>query len=355
MGEQKRIEYIDTLKGICICLVSLTHAYIYNAPENHYFSFALMLRMPLYFFVCGFFYSSYNSSFKTLLLKKTNKLIIPSVAFSLINFLFLAPLLWDEWVEIGWLWTPGFFYKALVASGPIWFLRCLFFMYIFYFVITDVLCKNLSLWATDVIIFSLGFISWCINRQVVEYIDSVAVVKAIFHLNINVALIVLPIMRAAIRLKPILLKENNKNKEIVAIIVCFVMWIVMRLLAGDISFVRGILGENYLFAIIGSISAVICVWLIVKRIKFIPLVTYMGKYSLIVLCCHMLVIRYCYDFITTNNYLLVAITFISSFPIIYIFITYLPYISAQKDMLIIKDNYITIKFSRFTKKLWKFQ
>ena len=71
MTDIKRIEFIDLAKGICILLVVLLHIGI-----DVNFWGTTSMRMPLYFVLSGLFFKDYGSLYN-LLIKKTNRLIIP--------------------------------------------------------------------------------------------------------------------------------------------------------------------------------------------------------------------------------------------------------------------------------------
>lgn len=72
------MHYLDLAKGVCILLVVLFH---FN-DFRPIFLLLTQLRMPLYFFLSGVFFRTYNDS-STFLKKKINNLIIPLIFFDL--------------------------------------------------------------------------------------------------------------------------------------------------------------------------------------------------------------------------------------------------------------------------------
>ena len=89
MGDDKnkRIDFVDLTKGVCIILVVMAH--IGGAFEKlDYHSMIASFRMPLYFFISGIFFKSYEGLFG-FFIRKINKLIIPFLFFYLSAF-FLA-------------------------------------------------------------------------------------------------------------------------------------------------------------------------------------------------------------------------------------------------------------------------
>ncbi len=93
MGDDKnkRIDFVDLTKGVCIILVVMAH--IGGAFEKlDYHSMIASFRMPLYFFISGIFFKSYEGLFG-FFIRKINKLIIPFLFFYLSAF-FLKYIVW---------------------------------------------------------------------------------------------------------------------------------------------------------------------------------------------------------------------------------------------------------------------
>ena len=104
--ENRRIEFIDLTKGLCIMLVVMMHvggAFDGLATGPVLSSFT----MPLYFFVSGLFFKSYEG-FGGFLARKVDKLLVPFLIFYLGAFLlmygiskavpgtFRLPVRWNE-------------------------------------------------------------------------------------------------------------------------------------------------------------------------------------------------------------------------------------------------------------------
>lgn len=132
MGDDKnkRIDFVDLTKGVCIILVVMAH--IGGAFEKlDYHSMIASFRMPLYFFISGIFFKSYEGLFG-FFIRKINKLIIPFLFFYLSAF-FLKYIVWKiapgvfqlpvSWTEL----LVVFHDHALIKfNPPIWFLLALF-------------------------------------------------------------------------------------------------------------------------------------------------------------------------------------------------------------------------------------
>lgn len=128
---KKRIEFIDLAKGLCIFLVVLAHVMSSFDLENYPLRDAMgMFRMPLYFFLSGLFFSTYEN-YRGFLKRKTNKLLIPFLAWYLLTVAIpvnIAALLGKNGYGgfqslIDFIWPERIFY-----NGAIWFLWGLFIM-----------------------------------------------------------------------------------------------------------------------------------------------------------------------------------------------------------------------------------
>lgn len=78
-NKSKRIDFVDLTKGVCIILVVMAHigGAFTKFDED---SMVSCFRMPLYFFISGIFFKSYEG-FSGFFLRKINKLLIPFTFF----------------------------------------------------------------------------------------------------------------------------------------------------------------------------------------------------------------------------------------------------------------------------------
>lgn len=88
--QSRNVEY-DILKGILIVFVVVGHALqsCFDTPEsyNSLFVFIYTFHMPLFVFISGYFFTScMKYDFKTLIEKKTKRLIVPLLVYSTILF-----------------------------------------------------------------------------------------------------------------------------------------------------------------------------------------------------------------------------------------------------------------------------
>ena len=97
--------------------------------------------------------------------------------------------------------------------------------------------------------------------------------------------------------------------------------------------------SSYLTAHITGIGGSMMILLLSKLIGRIPIVSYIGKFSIIVLCTHIILLELSLPFV--RNYfppsqcLIIVFAFIllSELFLIPFFVKYLPYVTAQKNLL----------------------
>jgi len=142
----QRVFKVDNLRAIAICLVVLGHSIIlysstwdiYETNINVYFLDIMkkwidLIQMPLFFSLSGYLFTySYNKcTFKSLVLKKFKRLILP---YFFISFFYMIPI--KMLVHY-----PGFEDKSIFVividctikgkdNGHLWFLPCLFICFI---------------------------------------------------------------------------------------------------------------------------------------------------------------------------------------------------------------------------------
>ena len=84
-NQSRRIDFVDLTKGVCIILVVMAHVGgAFEQLDTN--SMLSCFRMPLYFFISGVFFKSYEGLLG-FILRKINKLIIPFLFFNLSAFL----------------------------------------------------------------------------------------------------------------------------------------------------------------------------------------------------------------------------------------------------------------------------
>lgn len=186
--EKKRIEFIDLAKGFCIILVVFNHIHKdYDAPFLLADCFKVF-RMPLYFFLSGLFFKSYES-FWGFIKRKTNKLLIPFIFFFLLTS-FVMPniisVLLGGRFDLSLLWS--FIYPEFFPNFPIWFLYCLFELNIMFYVIYLVAgkFKKYNLLVMTVLSLIIGFVGYYLGHiklNLPMFIDSAMSALPFFYIG----------------------------------------------------------------------------------------------------------------------------------------------------------------------------
>lgn len=327
----KRIEFIDLAKGICILMVMAVHI----APEiGKQFDFLTCLRMPLYFCLSGLFFKDYGSV-RNLVIKKTDKLLIPFVAWYLIGYLiyYIRVFTIGESEYNFKLWDV--FFNADFYNMPIWFLLSLFWCNIIFAVI----CRITDKWIfRTLIVGAIASAGWLFSFY-----------EAGNFLFIATSMVCLPFffMGKALAETDILYEGTDKKRDLLLIIGSIAICACCILLADDslrMSFYNNTLLSGNVFSIyLCSAALILATLLICKFIGKIPYISFLGRFSIIVLVTHCLAknilnrsIRHLigmeWDEATFNLFLL-GVVMALMLLIIPFCRKYLPYITAQKGFL----------------------
>lgn len=153
MTSNKRIEFIDLAKGICIILVVIGHCGVSkNIPGYE------IVRMPLYFVLSGLFFKDYGSLLN-FIIKKSNKILIPFLFFYFTGYIifyavkeYLPSLLLTDAKGIFDIFNNRQFF-----NGPIWFLLCLYWCNILFCCISLYINKDWLRIGISIIIGGIGY------------------------------------------------------------------------------------------------------------------------------------------------------------------------------------------------------
>lgn len=175
-NQSRRIDFVDLTKGVCIILVVIAHVGgAFEQLDTN--SMLSCFRMPLYFFISGVFFKSYEGLFG-FILRKINKLIIPFLFFYLSAFLmkyivwkiapgvFQLPVSWNELLVV----FHG--HDLIKFNPPIWFLLALFNCNILFYLIHFLREKHLPImFAVTLLIGCTGFYLGKLQIELPLYID----------------------------------------------------------------------------------------------------------------------------------------------------------------------------------------
>ena len=218
-----------------------------------------------------------------------------------------------------------YFNNCQLVNGPLWFLICLFNINVIFFTLYSFLNNDYLILFISV---TCGIIGLYFSYQSVK-----------IPMNIDTALTCVPFFYFGYFIKnhtKIIIHTTRDNKLIWYSIVC---GLSLTMLTGDVEFhTNSISQSSFLTVHIAGIIGTLMVILLSKRIGKIFLLSYLGRYSIIILCTHLLLIELFLPFFirflapVPCLFVLFIIIIISELILIPSFIKYLPYVTAQKDL-----------------------
>lgn len=130
---QKRISYIDTAKGIGILLVLIGHS---GFPSANLITWISSFHMPLFFILSGILFAHTGAATKKtkpFLKKKLCSILVPYAAFSILSILASAILDYESFPD--YLWIALLQTISFYGISVLWFLPTLFFGEVIFFFI----------------------------------------------------------------------------------------------------------------------------------------------------------------------------------------------------------------------------
>ncbi len=320
--EKKRIEFIDLAKGFCIILVLINHV-------NSMYTFCQIgsiFRMPLYFFLSGLFFKTY-SGFGEFLFRKCNRLFVPFLFFfamgALLNYCFLGwELCIDEYISN----------EYIKANPAIWFLLSLFEVNIISFALVK-LSKEKTL-----VMLLLFFLTGILGLALGHY-------GCNLYLYIDTSLTCTPFffMGYLFRKKTNLLNKNSYDKFWLPIaIICFSTVVSVYMHYQEYIDLRINKVPYHTIAFYTtSMIGIIGILIIAKRIGHIPFISYIGKYSIVILGMHFFFNEFFRQFLNPyfgsfnpiSDIILFVIVLILSSAAIPILCKFTPKFIAQEDLI----------------------
>ena len=333
---KQRIAFIDLAKGMCISLVALWHVLGKMCYDIDFFQIMFFFRMPLYFILSGLFFKTYGGLFP-FFKKKTNKLIVPFVFTYLIiivpSVFFLNSMDGISTSLHSFFEEKGRLFLGIVPSS--WFLVCLFIVNL-YFYSVSILAKN------NIKVISLS----CIILGISGYLMNAF--GLYFPLWFDSSLTVLPFFLYGYLLRNYsnLLYGEIKMKQLSLFLLSltallFSFYILEHRDLLSLSFFHNTFGVKMISLYLGGISGSYCILFIAKYFQHIPVFSYIGRYSIVVLLTHqpiLFVIRNVYYQLGIsqegflNNFIIFVIIIFLSMSVIRFCIRFLPYFYAQKDI-----------------------
>lgn len=333
--QKQRIEYIDLAKGFCIILVVLVHIaafYTYELPGGNFFK---SFRMPLYFCLSGCFFKAY-SGFSDFLKRRINKLLIPFIFFYIFTSIGVPHFLFHVLKCNCSVLHPNQMLTAIYNESfpnlPIWFLLCLFEDCLIFYGIYRVSLKFPK--------YNILFL--CIGTMIMGIIGlSLGILQINLPFTLDSAFSALPFFAAGyvVFRKTNLLKTNSFDKYLVPLIIIafFLVWMLCEYYSFLLnSFTVRAAMVVYPCGLLGTYGTV----MLAKLLKHLPLISYLGRYSIMVLVTHIHVLNLYAGILKhiglTGSYVVylnLILTLLSYLLLIPIMQKLLPHFTAQKDLI----------------------
>lgn len=320
------------MKGLCILLIAMKHvsggAFFDSILPN--LDVALKcFRVPLYFFLSGIFFKTYEG-FSVFARKKVNNLIITLLFFHFLCCLLKVPLIAIVQAfrpDIGMNFKPidiipPFFTRFWRSAMALWFLVALFGCNILFYIYQKYFNRIGTCFA---VFFSslLGFILMKRNVSLPFVLDA--------------ALVGLPYFWLGSLVKQHHFLESTKYDRwgYCVFIPCLVF---VYFFSGRIDLLCQIVPNYFQLYFVPFIAILSLFWLC-KNLSYVPLICYYGRYSVIILGTHQVLIAYVYFtlrgiFPISGNLLYVVIftvVMVIEFYLIKYMIKYFPRFTAQEE------------------------
>ncbi|WP_353332461.1 acyltransferase family protein [Bacteroides sedimenti] len=333
---KQRIEYIDLAKGFCILLVILHH--IEGPFEQTDINRLLMpFRMPLYYFLSGFFFHRY-AGFVNFTLRKINKLLVPCFFFLFITYLFYSGIWlingqYDSIFQIPKNLLLSLSKDSIYLNTPLWFFVSLFEVSVIFYIIT-VISERLSIkFGGKKALMAI----FCFSSGILGYEMGIYKIGLPFWLDTSITSIPFYYIGYFLIKETDFLSSNKLDKYIPIILVA--LGLIVYILADFSNNRTNVYHGNFIPFYLSAFSGTFFVLLLSKLIKKLPIVSVLGQYSGIVLGTHFTLILLLkkYLFFVNNDWLLTGIIFliisVVSVPVCRFFLRYFPKFIGQKDLI----------------------
>lgn len=331
---QRRIDFIDLTKGICILLVVMLHV---GGAFEWLDSGALIscFCMPLYFFVSGLFFKSYEG-FLGFFIRKINQLFIPFLVFYVGAFLlmyglskavpgvFRLPVRWDE------LLLVFRDHELIRFNPPVWFLMALFNCNLLFYLIHYLRQSYLPLMFC--LIMLIGSAGYWLGREQIA-----------LPLYLDVSMTALPFYFAGfwIRRYNFFLFPNHRFDKWIPLVVA-VAFGIMYLTATPL----GMRTNNYTGSIFqvytAAFAGIVGIMLVSKKMKKVSFISYLGRYSIVTLGIHGPLLFFLRPLVTAfipgawiQAFVLLSLTIFVCLLATPLIIRFMPRFVAQKDLFVL--------------------
>ncbi len=327
-----RLKYIDLLKGIFIVLMVMRHCdciFETSVPGLE------ATIMPLFFALSGLFYSS-KQGFGGMVLGKVNRIIVPFAFFYLSAYaLFYAmKFLIPELLITEAQGVSDMFVQKRMFNDPIWYLLAIFWCYIYYGIIEIVARLAKGNLAARFAIISTIVVAMAVGGNII------GANSGFLPMHMDVALSAMPFFYLGVLLKGSrYIQQSSPLLTNIGLGIAFYSVALIISLNFDIRLVmsNNIFSSYLIYPM--AISSIISMIFLTKAIGDIPLLSYLGRNTMIILCLHQMVYRPLQVVVAMqpiewlrSPYLIAAVTIAICCLVNPLFRRYAPQLIGEKDL-----------------------
>lgn len=272
--ENKRMLWLDALRGFGIFIITLGHLGCFDLLERYIYSF----HVPLFFFISGYLYRRSARPIKNFILNKTYTILVPFLAWTVLST--LVNVVMGYRLEL--LFKKMITYDGLLTwNSPLWFLLVLYIVEVVFAVLDRLNSKTYF----KFIILTVSLVLFIfIGEEMLMFKLNLVPFAMVFFAMGN-------IMKTSIENKPVKLKYWHK--AIIAVIMLSLSIYFGAVLNCRIKYTHAIFG-NMLYFFIAAICGVYFYYIVFRNIKPLgssKLLRYLGANSMIIMCAQYWVFR----------------------------------------------------------------
>lgn len=295
---QKRLDYLDMVKGVGIFFVALGHIEYISTPLRVWIS---SFHMPLFFIVSGLLMAIKNepeSNLNTSISKKFKGIIIPYLWFSLAYFIIdIANVFIIKNIDGRTFWIDAISSITFYGMSVLWFLPALFLANIgFLYLKKHFSDKLIPILLIVIAMFCYVIQLKCMNPLYDSHSDSLFLtslinfIRVFLRASIGMSFVgyAFYLYKLILRFFPAFNEKSNAKANLMQLILGIIMLSINIYFstvnqAVDMHYI--ILNNVFLYYL-GAFLGCFGIILICKVLPSIKLITYYGRNSLVVMACH---------------------------------------------------------------------
>lgn len=310
---------------MCIVSIVFLHCQVWQRYLGSHYDLIVHVEVPVFMMVSGMMYKFYGGLVRTIM-RRIDQLLVP-LMFFLVAYIIVVHTLRS--VGSSTATTGWFFYDDGIRFNilSIWFLPTLFWQLAMFSIIDKYVATPLGKMWSVVVVAVAGSILSHKTFHFTGYIDTAMTMMPYFYLGY------------CLKGSKITSKEYSSDVKmlIFASVMAVAAYLIGRINHGAIpnhaaNIYSGNILLHHLESIVGSISLLI----FVRKIAFLPILNYLGRYSIVVLGFHRIFINLLsYVGISYDQPLLLAVATLALCIVAIKPVTkYLPWFTAQRGLLV---------------------